>query len=492
MPAELATITGVELLSVGMDWPASTGPATVSFEHIASIVASQDDPHVVPARTRLGHESDINGEMLRWSPFSELGDAEPSFGTWTNLSTTNSGATLIGDWTGPAWLVDAAVWAFPSRSCEPMWDVVTPGGKRYPAVLSAVALLGVAWPACQDLEDLQAALSGASQPEEEPMPALSTEAAALSVSIDRVRRAFNYDWATDPDNGVAENTYWWWARDVRVDPDEVIVDDDEGGLWSVPFTTDGADAVTFGEPVRVRETFEPLLAAAQRVASAARTVASFSRPSRAEKEEASRFAAPDPAASVRPENEETPMDDNVRRTLAAAHGLDPDAATEEQVNAAVIAAGEQPETPEGDSETPPTPEPTPEPETEPAPEEDVVAAAQTAAAAAVSTELERRDREAAAAAAFEADRDAFLESKVLDGTIHRDTVPAFALAFTSPAAAATAKAAINEMKAGVVPVLQRRAALSGTGAAPTAEETDARKARRRAALGLTTPTSKEA
>lgn len=82
-------------------------------------------------------------------------------------------------------------------------------------------------------------------------------APVASVDVGTIRHRFNFDWAmSDPVDDV--DTYWWWARSVRVDPGEVIADDDEGNLWSVPFTTGGEDAVTFGAPVRVRETFVPV------------------------------------------------------------------------------------------------------------------------------------------------------------------------------------------------------------------------------------------
>lgn len=78
-----------------------------------------------------------------------------------------------------------------------------------------------------------------------------------SVDADTVRRRFNFDWATSqPIDGL--DTYWWWARSIRLDPNEVIADDDEGNLWSVPFTTDGVDEITFGTPLRVAETYTPI------------------------------------------------------------------------------------------------------------------------------------------------------------------------------------------------------------------------------------------
>jgi hypothetical protein len=49
---------------------------------------------------------------------------------------------------------------------------------------------------------------------------------------------------------------------------------------------------------------------------------------------------PTPAAATaeEPHNETNPMDEAVRQALAATHGLDPATATEDDVNAAVIAA----------------------------------------------------------------------------------------------------------------------------------------------------------
>lgn len=62
------------------------------------------------------------------------------------------------------------------------------------------------------------------------------------------------------------------------------------------------------------------------------------------------------------------MTDEQRRTLAAAHGLDPDSATEEQVMERVVAAvAETPPAPQPDTDPPQGP--AGDPETEPAPEQ---------------------------------------------------------------------------------------------------------------------------
>lgn len=169
-----------------------------------------------------------------------------------------------------------------------------------------------------------------------------------SIDVGTVRQRFNFDWATsEPVDGI--DTYWWWARSIRVDPNEIIADDDEGNLWSVPFSTDGADAVTFGEPVKVRETYVPVSAGdgavatevvqrrRQRVADGG---AALERPAKQTPQGGTRPPLT-PAATERHDHEENqtmPIDlDQLRTRL----GL-PEDATEEQINETL--AAEQPET----------------------------------------------------------------------------------------------------------------------------------------------------
>lgn len=191
--------------------------------------------------------------------------------------------------------------------------------------------------------------------------AKATDAAPprASVDVSVVAQRFNYEWAMDPDSFDGADTYWWWAASIRVDPNEVIAEGDAGELWSIPFTTDGEDTVSFGEPQQVRQTFVPVAAsdgvAASTVVNKRRQrvlAAALDKPEK-----------PDPStAAVRPDNERTtPMDEAVRRALATSYRLDPETATEDEVNAAVLAAAtttqnpENPETPE-QPETPETPE----------------------------------------------------------------------------------------------------------------------------------------
>lgn len=183
-----------------------------------------------------------------------------------------------------------------------------------------------------------------------------------SVDVGTIRQRFNFDWCMDPESGPdGVDTYWWWARSIRVDPNELICDDDEGNLWSVPFSTDGADAVTFGEPTRVRETFVPVAAADGQAATAVvqrrrqKTVAAaMERPTKE-----ARPGESNPSAAVaRPTDEEETstmdVDATVLRTrlglpedatedsiIEALQAMPPDTVTPEQVEQQVAAAREE-------------------------------------------------------------------------------------------------------------------------------------------------------
>lgn len=166
--------------------------------------------------------------------------------------------------------------------------------------------------------------------------ATTAPAVRASVDVNTVAQQFNFEWAVHQEDFTDQDTYWWWACSIRVDPDEVIADDGEGNLWSIPFSTDGEDGVTFGTPTQVRQTFVPVAAsdgaAATEVVGRRRQrvlAAALDRPEKP--------APPNPAASAA-NTERNTMDEAVRRALAAEHGLDPDTATEDEVNAAAAAA----------------------------------------------------------------------------------------------------------------------------------------------------------
>lgn len=489
MPATLPTPTfltgdqvpeyliGVEIISAGMEWPAMTGPVTITLEHIADAVrAANDDPLIQVPRVKLGHVSAVNGDHPDWDPFAAVADAEPAFGRIVNLRAENDGATLVGDFTDvPDWLADAAPSAFPNRSAEFVWGVSTEGGHRYSMVVTAVSLLGAYLPAVRCLEDLQrlvaggpTAMRGNAARRDETMP---RDPSAASVSWDTVRDRFNFDWCFAEESifeygGRTIDPYWWFAIDVRYDPNEVIADSDDG-LWRIPFTTDGEDAVSFGDPVRVRETFvdlpEPAAAGAIELAPVyvedaadARGVALSAAQRRSQRAHAcARPTKPEPsaarrsAASSRPERQERAMPitaEQFRRLRELPEDADVDAANE------VLEA--EAETPEGEvEENPETPEgePTEEP-TEPTGDSLTVTVdrqtwEQTQTQAAQGAEARRTQ--------LTAERTALVEAAVTDGRIAPASRRSWLTALTEAArrgAEAQERAALTSLERGRVPL----------------------------------------
>lgn len=356
---EYRTIEGVELATVGENWPTSAGEGTFTFENLADAAeAANHDPHIQLPKIKLGHVSEVNGELKVIDPFKALGDAAPSFGAVRDLTLTNGGAVCAGEFFEmPAWLADAAPSAWRSRSIEAMRDVTTEGGKRYSMVITAVSLLGTFLPAVSDLEELERVMvqgfdlesvAAKRTPEEGPMADI-----AASVDAFTIRQRFNFEWTLE--NDFDGDTYWWWCREVRIDPHEIIADDDEGNCWSVPYETDGKDKVTFGEPTKVRPEYVPVNATATKVVAAFRDrkdqtvlATNLERPDK---------PAPKTAASSQPD----PQEDNVSEStidmdaLRKRLGL-PDDASDDQINEAL---GKEPETTEP---VPPTDETPAEPE----------------------------------------------------------------------------------------------------------------------------------
>jgi hypothetical protein len=287
---DFVTIPDVELCSAGMSWPSAGGPVTLTLEHIADCVRAGEDSLITPPRLKIGHTDPrfADPDDPGHDPFY---DGEPAFGSIANMRLTNDGATATGDYVYmPKWLADGLPSAFPSRSIEgaytigegpggeltARWDVETPGGKKYTFVLTACSLLGVQAPAVKDLEDLQFRLTegrgvivtgdpdAGGVPIAVSMGAVPNGAVSLEADVDAVIDAFYADFCVD-------DRYWWWARAVRVDPNVIIADDDEGSLWRVPIQSDTDQNVTFGEPERVLQTFTPAPEAAAALAAVAQT-----------------------------------------------------------------------------------------------------------------------------------------------------------------------------------------------------------------------------
>lgn len=241
----LVTVPNVELIKTGT-WNISTGTWKPTAADLESAIAATSAPGFRRPVLKLGH-------------IDERFDGEPAMGWIDNLRTTDNGETLVGDYVGvPSWLADVMASAYPDRSIEGASNAPDAEGTVHPFVLSAVALLGVTPPGVTTLSSLQdvAKLYGVMASGEgvdtfkveinaKGAPVAQSVKVAASISTEDIR----LDWyAANPDRE------WWWIRDIMVDPTEVIVVDDEtGSMFRVPFTVDEATgAVTWGTEQEVK------------------------------------------------------------------------------------------------------------------------------------------------------------------------------------------------------------------------------------------------
>lgn len=247
------TFVGVELVEVGT-WDASTGPWTVTTRDLLSMVASQADPTVPTPRVYFGQDH-------------EHEPGRPAAGRIIGLRVTPDGLALLGD------LVDVddevTPQAWPSRSVEAWTDYTSASGRRWPAVLSGVVLLGATPPAVGSLADLPAARSVAGHRvaastvmryggrrvlQSRAMPADTTTARAASVSAETLRD--NYYASLTGDDAMVH-----WVREVLVEPAAIVVDTGDA-LNLVAYTIAEDQSVTFGDATEVRPEYVPVSAAA--------------------------------------------------------------------------------------------------------------------------------------------------------------------------------------------------------------------------------------
>lgn len=316
MPSSvLATVRGVELVHAGR-WQISTGTWEPTPDDLTEAVAALDCPAVRRPVLKLGHTD-------------PRFDGEPAIGFIANLATSSDGQALVGDYVGiPAWLAETddegrsvLSSAYPDRSVEGTYDFTCQLGHTHPFVLTAVALLGVMPPGVGTLASLNdvAALYGipadvAADAGRAPrstgrqiaarttngglMPAPDLTASqrrpsvAAAVSVQDVRRAF-YE-------GPAEHEWSWWITDVFIDPNYLLVmDDDNDVVYRVDFTVNGED-ITFADPKPGTLVWTP---AADKVAAAA---APGPRPAASFADRATSRPGQQPAASSSTSSTQTP------------------------------------------------------------------------------------------------------------------------------------------------------------------------------------------
>lgn len=478
MSLELQTIANVPIMTAGLEYPLSTGPTTFTPEDLMSVVMSQDDPAIKSPRLKLGHGDPRDG-------FS----GNPAFGVLKNLRLDSSGTDLYGDYVGlPSWIAEILPIAYPNRSIEGQWDVETTTGKKWQFILTDLALLGVNWPGISNLDDLKIAWSNEG-PEGVTVTVsegLEVSASAMveaartvqaAVNMDDVRRQF-YDEIAQGDQ------YWWWIKAVYLDPNELIVeDDDEGKVYRVPFGIKGED-VSFDDPTEVKVNYVDVnkkaaasIVAQAVIASRGKRVAASVYTDRAE----SRAAAGKEGADVDPKL--------LRQGLGLAEdATDADVATAIRENNLV--AEQQPgdgDGGEGGGEQAPATQPAPaQPATPPQPEApaeggDGGEGGQTTTApapeqvAAQSVTVDRQAWEetrnaalagqAAAVRQAQEDRDRHLDTAVAAGKIPPARKAAWAKLWDSDPSGT--KAEIDKLEPGLIPVTERGAQAGTEGTADT-------------------------
>lgn len=303
---QLVTVANVHLASVGT-WECSTGTWECTPEDLAAIVGAQDDPGIRTAILKLGH---VDNRF----------DGEPAVGRVGNLRLSDDGMELYGDYIGiPKWLGEIIESAFPSRSVEVYKAYAGSTGHTHAAVLTGVALLGVTPPAIASLDDVRALYAG----EYEELVAAShgdraelvtaTAPVVASISMDNVRSEF---YERLPAGS------WAWIREIW--SDFLIVDDDDGELFQIPWSDAGDGKVEFGAPVAVEVQYVPSTEEADE--------------GEPELIMLGRFASKDPrlSASSHTNEGESTVD---KKDLLALVGLDEDA-TEEQYAARLSELGE--------------------------------------------------------------------------------------------------------------------------------------------------------
>lgn len=358
---EYVTIRNVELLSAGMKWQAVNGDLTFTLQHLEDAARAAQDPHIQAPRLKIGHSDPrFNDGEDDHDPFALSGDGEAAVGSVRNIHLANEGSMLVGDYVDvPVWLADALPSAYPSRSIEgaysvtegaagePMgtWNVTTPGGKHYTFVLTACALLGVVGPAILNLEDLRRWLTtgdglvvAGAPPEAGAVPVDAATVAdvplipEMSAPVESIVDDFCANYAPDPH----DDAYWWWPIDMWSEGGILYVDDDEGGIQAVPYTTDDDQNVAWGDAYKVVQRYEAAPAAASLAPMlhdgdsdvTFRSVKETPLAARHAGRETAKSGGPTPRAAIRGMD----FTDTQRGKLAALLGLGEDA-TEDQITA---------------------------------------------------------------------------------------------------------------------------------------------------------------
>lgn len=147
------TIPGVELLKVGT-WGghALTSQAQEDKDKNGGVKVTEE---MIVAMAEAGQDSEVALAAVKPGHFDARFDGEPAMAWIRNLRVSEDKTTLLGD------MVDIPVPLYPliqtgykQRSVEYALEHTTPSGKKYAAVLTGLAMLGVQPPAVTSLAEM--------------------------------------------------------------------------------------------------------------------------------------------------------------------------------------------------------------------------------------------------------------------------------------------------------------------------------------------------
>jgi hypothetical protein len=458
---DVVTVPRVPVCRTG-HFDLESGPVDFTLEHFAAAVSAlASDPAVRPMRVRLELPDQGHLEPEAMAVEANGGQGGPSVGWADNYAL--EGNTLYADLHVPELVAGAMDWAFPGRSIEGVFGWQTATGQTHDFVATGLLLLGTSWPGVTTLPDfaevqaefaaevaagnlgtgtfvapdsavvpmLEAATVAARvEPTGRPPRPSRDQLAAASLNVNDLRlRWYGAESAGELEGLPESYDYWsWYVLEVRAEEDGTLfvlcIDENDGRMWRFDVASIDGPNVTFDEPTEV--VLEVVPVTARRAArgdngpSAWRPRPALARwTTRAE----SRAGAPahPSAAAAAADNPQTteadaPMNDALRRALASRHGLDPETATEAEIEAAELAAAEAAPEGGGDNPEPDTPEAdTPEAERQPA-----GATARTVTVSRDTWEATQRAAEQGATARAEqiaAQRTAAVEAAIADGRI---------------------------------------------------------------------------
>jgi hypothetical protein len=238
----LVNVENVEIVQTGIEYNLASGPKTFTTDDLSDAVESQNDAAIKAPRLKLGHVANLG----------LLADGQPAIGTVGNLRLEKNGHVVIGDYLGvPEWLAKVLPSAYPARSIEALTGVSTSTGNKWKLVITDLALLGVVWPGVSTLDDIEALFS-VEGPDNVQVLTTKKEVEATTIRA----QVNNDDILRQYREQKTPEQMWWWVHAMMRDPDELIVEDEEGGqLYRIPYAIKG-ESIEFSDPIPVKIVFK--------------------------------------------------------------------------------------------------------------------------------------------------------------------------------------------------------------------------------------------